>query len=145
MKIYSVKTESKIKIPELLWRVQAGFPSPADDYIERHIDLNEQLIQNPSSTFLVRVEGESMTGAGIYPGDVLVVDKSKTPNNNDVIIAVLEGEFTVKRFSKSSTGTYLIPANPSFKPVKLDENSDFTIWGVVTTVLHNPNPTSQNW
>lgn len=123
MKIHPIQTQTKIKIPELLWRVQAGFPSPADDYIERHIHLNEQLMQNPSSTFLVRVEGESMTGAGIYPGDVLVVDKSKTPNHNDVIIAVLEGEFTVKRFAKTTKGTFLIPENQSFKPIKLDENS----------------------
>lgn len=144
MQIHPVSTKTKLKIPQVTWHIQAGFPSPADDYLENHIDLNEKLIQNPSSTFLVRVEGESMIGAGIFPGDVLLVDKSKTPSNNDVIVAILDGEFTVKRFAKKDNCAFLVAENPAFKPIKVDKNSEFAVWGVVTTVLHNPNPSKHS-
>lgn len=145
MHVAPVKVATKVKIPEVTWHIQAGFPSPAEPHMENPIDLNDKLIDNPSSTFLVRVEGESMIGAGIYPGDVLVVDKAREARNNDVIVAILEGEFTVKRFAKKQNCAFLIAENPLFKPIKIDEHSDFQVWGVVTTVLHNPNPTSQQW
>jgi DNA polymerase V len=117
--------------------VLAGFPSPADDYMEEKLDLNRFLIKNPSSTFYVKVEGASMIGAGIYPKDVLIVDRSLTAKHNDIIIAFINGEFTVKRLSWQSDKVLLLPENPSYKPIDIT-GSDCQIWGIVTYVIHNP-------
>lgn len=116
--------------------VQAGFPSPADDYIERQLDLNELMVQHPAATFFVRVEGESMRDAGIHTGDILVVDRSVEAKNGKIVVAVVNGEFTVKRFTTDATGAYLVPENPDFPKLKIDENSEFQIWGVVMYVIH---------
>jgi DNA polymerase V len=124
--------------------VQAGFPSPADDYLEGTIDLNRFLITNPAATFMIRVQGESMTGAGIFSGDVLVVDKSRDPKNGDVIVAVLNGEFTIKRLVKEGEIYFLKPENPNYENIILNSELDFRIWGVVTYVLHNPNGKPMN-
>lgn len=123
-------------LPAFSSSVQAGFPSPADDYIERQLDLNELMVQHPAATFFVRVEGESMRDAGIHTGDILVVDRSVEATNGKIVVAVINGEFTVKRFSVDSTGAYLVPENPDFLKVKIDENSEFQIWGVVMYVIH---------
>jgi DNA polymerase V len=118
--------------------VSAGFPSPADDYIEEKLNLDKHLIKNPSATFFVRVAGSSMIGAGIYPDDILIVDRSLEPKNKDVVIALLNGELTVKRFVKANNKFYLKPENPEYKPIEISRDGDFMIWGVVTNVIHKP-------
>lgn len=121
-------------------RVVAGFPSPADDFLDGKISLDEQLVQNPSSTFFVRVSGDSMTGAGIFPGDVLVVDRSIEPKNNTVVLAVVNGEFTVKRLRKTPGGKIrLCPENPKYRIMEFEEGDEVSIWGSVTATIHDPN------
>lgn len=131
-----VLTKNKLELPLFQSTIQAGFPSPAEDYIEKNLDLNELIVKNPSSTFFVRVEGHSMCDASINCGDILVIDRSIKATNGKIIVALLNGEFTVKRFVKTSEGCYLEPANKSFSIIKIPENSDFQVWGVVTYVLH---------
>lgn len=116
--------------------VSAGFPSPADDYIDGKLDLNEYLVKHPAATFFVRAIGESMIGAGIHPGDILIVDRSLEAANNRVIIAVLNGELTVKRFHESGGRLYLLPENDRYEPIALTKDTDFEVWGVVTSVIH---------
>ena len=117
-------------------RVQAGFPSPADDYIEKNLDLNEHLISHPASTFFVRVSGDSMTGAGIHNNDILIVDRSLAAKQNNIIIAVINGELTVKRL-KINSGVYtLMPENPAYSETIITNEMDFVVWGVVTSVVH---------
>lgn len=129
--------ESKgYKIPLYSSKVQAGFPSPADDYIEQHLDLNNYLIKHPAATFFVRATGLSMINAGIYPDDILVVDRSLDPSNGKIVIAAIDGQLTVKRLRKTRTETFLDSENPTFKTIKIQEESDVVIWGVVTNVLH---------
>lgn len=123
-------------IPTSLPFVQAGFPSPADDYIETPLDLNKLMIKHPIATFFVRVAGESMSGAGILPGDLLVVDRSLEAVSGKIIVAIVQGEFTVKRFLKKGTSFYLIAENKNYPPLKLTPEMDFQVWGVVTWVIH---------
>jgi len=130
-------TQLKLELP-FYPAISAGFPSPADDYLHEKLDLNKYLIKNPSSTFFVRVEGVSMTGAGIYDDDILVVDKSLEAQSGDVIVAVLEGEFTVKRFIRKNGKFFLKPEHPSYQEIELNEDADFMVWGVVTNVIHKP-------
>ncbi|MCH9634552.1 MAG: Protein UmuD [Chlamydiae bacterium] len=117
--------------------VSAGFPSPADDGIERKLDLNKSLIKHPAATFFVRVEGESMKDAGIYNQDLLIVDRSITPKENHVVLAVINGEFTVKKIKKSKSKLFLLPENEKFKPIEITEEMDFSIWGIVTYAIHS--------
>ena len=117
--------------------VQAGFPSPADDYVEARLDLNKHLVKHPTATFFVKATGESMIKAGIHPGDILVVDRSLTPVHGKIVIAALDGQLTVKRLHRSSKGTYLLPENDGFQPIKIEEESSLLIWGVVTNVIHS--------
>ena len=119
-----------------LQNVPAGFPSPAEDFLEKRLDLNDYLIKNSSATFLVKVEGSSMIGAGIHNGDVLVVDRSIEPENNKIVLGVLNGEFTVKRLLKKGAEVFLMPENEAFQPIKLNTEMNFQVWGVVTFVLH---------
>lgn len=123
-------------IPLFCTGVQAGFPSPADDHIEQQLDLNELMIQHPAATFFVRVEGDSMRDAGILSGDILVVDRSLEPTHGKIAIAIVNGEFTVKRIRLSKEGLYLVPENEAFPVIKISPESDFQIWGVVTYVIH---------
>lgn len=116
--------------------VKAGFPSPADDYIEDKLDLNEHLVAHPNSTFYVKVSGESMINAGIQDGDTLVVDRSLDARNDDIVIAAINGEFTVKRLVYRASRPWLIPCNPEFSDMELTEDMDTVIWGVVTSVIH---------
>lgn len=129
-----------VKLPLFKSTVSAGFPSPADDYLEARLSLDELVIRNPSSTFFVKVEGHSMTGAGIYPEDILVVDRSKEAKPNDVIIAAIDGEFTVKRFIKKGSDYYLKAEHPDYAPIPIDKETNFIIWGVVIKVIHDPYP-----
>jgi DNA polymerase V len=125
-------------IPIAAGTIAAGFPSPAGDYIDSRLDIFEYLIQHPTATFYVRVKGNSMINAGIHDGDLLVVDRSLEPKNNQVVIAVIDGEFTVKRISKYNNKLYLIPENNQFKPIEITDTMDFEVWGVVTFVIHKP-------
>lgn len=126
----------EIKLPLVDAFISAGFPSPADDYLEAKLDLNQLLIQNPSSTFFARVRGNSMVDAGIHDGDILIIDKSLEPKKNSVLVCFIDGEFTVKRVMKSNGDFYLLPQNKEFEPIKVDKNSDFRLWGVVTYCIH---------
>jgi DNA polymerase V len=122
--------------PLFCTRISAGFPSPADDYIENALDLNEHLIKHPAATFFVRVAGDSMTGAGINSGDILIVDRSVTAVNRSIIVAVLNGEFTVKRLVKRGSALQLFPENPAYDPIEITKGSEFEVWGVVMHVIH---------
>lgn len=118
-------------------RVKAGFPSPADDYIETHLDLNEYLIKHPSSTFLVRASGDSMVNAGIYSGDILVVDRSLEATHGKIVIAAVNGELTVKRLYFQNGEMKLMAENPNYPAIDISESFDFMIWGVVTNTIHS--------
>ena len=126
-----------LKLPFFLSIMKAGFPSPADDYIEAKLDFNELLVKHPAATFCVRVTGDSMQNAGINSGDILVVDRAVTPTDKKIVVAILNGEFTVKRLSKLKNGLFLIPENPNYEPIEVKGEMDFEIWGVVTNVIHN--------
>jgi len=117
-------------------RVPAGFPSPAEDFLEKQLDLNDYLINNKASTFLVKVMGNSMENAGIFDGDMIVVDRSVEPVNGKVILGVLNGEFTIKKISRRKNKLFLIPENLQYQPLEITEEMDFKIWGVVTFSLH---------
>ena len=127
---------SKTGIPLYAETVSAGFPSPAESYREGELDLNELLVKNPPATFFVRVAGDSMTGAGIFPGDILVVDRSIEPSDKSVVVAALDGEFLVKRLRLKEHRVTLEPENRKYAPIEITEQSDFKVWGVVTAVVH---------
>ena len=117
--------------------ISAGFPSPAEDFLEQRLDLNDYLIRNKAATFLVRVKGDSMLNAGIFDGDILVVDRSVEATDGKVVLGVLDGEFTVKRISLKKERLFLLPENPDFAPIEISSERDFRIWGVVTFSLHS--------
>ena len=116
--------------------VSAGFPSPADDFLEKNLDLNTHLIQHPSATFFVRVRGESMINGGIQSGDILIVDRSLETINNRIVIALVNGEFTVKRIRKTGGKLWLVPENTRYRPMEITPDMEFEIWGVVTYTIH---------
>ncbi len=116
--------------------IAAGFPSPADDYLERKLDLNEHLVQHPAATFFVRVSGDSMIGAGIHSGDLLVVDRALEPRDGSVVIAGIGGELTVKRLKKRGAALLLVPENADFSAIEVDSEEGVEIWGVATAVIH---------
>jgi DNA polymerase V len=134
--IYIPDNRTKYKLPLYMNPVAAGFPAPTEDYIEGKIDLNKHLIKHPEATFLVRVTGYSMIDAGIHPGDFLIVDRSLEPTNNKVVIAVVNGELTVKRIRKAKGKLFLMPENDSYEPIQIYAETEFHIWGVVTNVIH---------
>jgi DNA polymerase V len=117
-------------------RVPAGFPSPADDYVDQRLDLND-LIERPAATFFVQVAGDSMTGAGIHDGDLLIVDRSLEATDGRVVIAAVNGELTVKRLRLKAGSAWLMPENPAFPSLEIGEGLDCVIWGVVTRVIHS--------
>ena len=112
--------------------ISAGFPSPAEDFTELSISLDKHLIQNPAATFMAYANGNSMVRAGIHNGDILIIDRSLSARDGDIIIAVLHGEFTVKQLSIVKDTFFLIPKNPQYSPVKISDDIDFEMWGVVT-------------
>ncbi|MCA9389776.1 translesion error-prone DNA polymerase V autoproteolytic subunit [candidate division WWE3 bacterium] len=116
--------------------VAAGFPSPADDFVENTLDLNEHLIRHPVATFLVRAVGDSMIGAQITSDDILIVDRSLTPRPHDIVIAVIDGSFTVKRLRQKNNAFVLAAENPDYPDITISEGDDAVVWGVVTWVLH---------
>ncbi|MGB3541645.1 LexA family protein [Rubrivirga sp.] len=124
-------------LPFVLSRVSAGFPSPADDYVEGHLDMHELTNALSPSCYWMQSEGESMVGAGILSGDLLLVDRAIEPAHGDIVVASVDGELTVKRFSRRAGRTKLLAANPEYPPIELYEGQELVIWGVVTFVLHN--------
>lgn len=116
--------------------VEAGFPSPAEDYIEGSLDLNRHLIKHPAATFFVKVSGNSMIGAGIFPGDILIVDRSLDAVDKKIVIAVVDRELTVKRLRIRSGRPFLEPENDQYSPIEITTEMSFEIWGVVTNVIH---------
>ena len=108
-----------------------GFPSPADDYMDRALDFNELLIENPAATFAVRIAGESMTGAGIFPNDIAIVDRSRSPKDTCVILALLNGEFTIKRYRQRGRRAWLQAENPAYPDIPITDENAFEVWGVV--------------
>ena len=134
---YTANTSTHISLPFIEGGIAAGFPSPAQDYIDLNIDLNQELISNPSSTFYARVKGTSMQDAGIMDGDILVIDKSLEPKDGDTAVCFIDGEFTLKYIKFETDMIYLVPANPKFEPIKVTEDNNFCIWGIVTYSIKN--------
>ena len=135
--VYAPDLSTRYALPIFLGRLPAGFPSPADDYLEGKLDLNRHLIKHPAATFFVRVTGDSMIGAGIHSGDLLVVDRSLEPADKHVVVAVLDGELTVKRLFKQNGILRLLPENLSYQPIEISSQQTIEIWGVVTSVIHS--------
>ena len=130
-------TAKRVRIPLLNDSVSAGFPSPADDYTEENIDLNEHLISNPFSTFFLRVKGDSMINAGIKDKDLIIVDKSLTARPGNIIIAMIDGEFTIKRLSIKNNELYLKSENHNYPDFRFKNHIDVQIWGVVIYSIHS--------
>ncbi len=135
LKFVKPSTINSIELTLVEATISAGFPSPADDYSESRLDLNKELISNESATFYARVKGDSMTLAGISDGDLLVIDKSKTPVNGSIVVCLIDGEFTVKRLRKKENHFYLMPENNSYQPIKIKPENEVAIWGVVTYTI----------
>jgi DNA polymerase V len=133
---FAVDDEIASTIPMFSDAVQAGFPSPAEDHMDMELNLNDHLVQNPSATFCVKAIGESMKDAGIQSGDIMIVDKSLEPSNRSIVLAVIDGEFTVKRVNMNENELYLMPENNSFSPIKITKEMDFQVWGIVTYIIH---------
>jgi len=125
-----------LTLPYAVSRVKAGFPSPADDYIEKSLDFNEYLIKRPAATFCVRVSGDSMINAGIHDSDLLIVDRSINPSHNSIIIAVIDGEMTLKRLVRSNGRVILQAENPDYPSIIITDEMSFEVWGVVSFVIH---------
>lgn len=126
-----------LEIPLAESGVHAGFPSPADDFLEGSLDLNRLVIRHPEATFFARVEGDSMKDEGIVEGDILVVDKSIEPYDGCLAVAFVDGEFTLKRVRKEPDKILLVPANPKYKVIEISPENEFAVWGVVNWVLKN--------
>ena len=135
--VYRNVGSTRLRLVLFTSKISAGFPSPAEDYIDKNLDLNEHLIKHPAATFFIRVEGHSMINAGIHNGDMLIVDRTLEPVDKKIVIAVINGEMTVKRIRMLKGKLYLMPENDSFKPIEVSEESDLQIWGVVTNVIHS--------
>ncbi len=134
--IYKFEKRKKINIPLVGNRIAAGFPSPAQDYIEETLDLNEFLIAHPASTFFIKVEGYSMINAGIFPEDILIVDRAVEAGDNKIIIAVYNGELTIKRLKIIKNRWFLVPENPEYEEIEIKEDTDFQVWGTVVYSIH---------
>jgi DNA polymerase V len=134
--IFQPDQSTERKRPLFLVPVSAGFPSPADDYIENRLDLNKHLIHHPAATFFVKVKGDSMIEAGIHSGDILIVDRSLEATDKRVVIAVIDGELTVKRIRIIEKKILLLPENQDYIPTEITDTMSFEIWGVVTNVIH---------
>lgn len=115
--------------------ISAGFPSPADDFKEERLSLDDELIKNKEATFFARVSGQSMTGAGLDDNDLLVIDRSLEPENNKIAVCFIDGEFTVKRLKVENNCIWLLPENPDYKPIKVTEENELVIWGIVIYVI----------
>jgi DNA polymerase V len=120
-----------------LSRVPAGLPAAAEDHVDGCLDLNEHLVEHRESTFFIRVQGQSMTGAGINDGDLLVVDRALEAADGDIVVAMVDNEMTLKRLCKRNGHVRLLPENPCFRPIEFEDGQELTIWGVATSVVHS--------
>ncbi len=134
---YRPDFESDIKIPYIKEGVSAGFPSPATDFMENDIDLNKELCKNPLATFYIKVKGNSMVNAGINDKDILIVDRSLEPQDNKIAVCFIDGEFTVKRIRIEKDCVYLMPENKYYQPIKVTDENELIIWGIVIYVIKN--------
>jgi DNA polymerase V len=130
-----LEARTKVRVPMASASVPAGFPSPADDYLDRPLDFNELLIENPAATFAVRVAGDSMIGAGIFPNDIAIVDRSRAPKDKSVVLALVDGGFTLKRYRKRQGRTWLQAENPAYSDTEICGDMTFEVWGVVTKAI----------
>ena len=135
MDFFSTETELELSIPMIDGGISAGFPSPAEDFLDLSIDLNKELIKNPSSTFYARVKGQSMQDMGIDSGDLVIIDKSLEPENGKIAVCFVDGEFTMKRIKIEKDCCWLVPANKKYQPIKVTEDNHFIIWGIVVHVI----------
>jgi len=135
LSFYTPLTEGGLKQPIIEGGISAGFPSPAEDFTEVSIDLNLELLKNPSSTFFCRVSGDSMQDIGIADGDLLIVDKSLEPKDDKIAVCFIDGEFTLKKIKLDKDCCWLIPANKNYKPIKVTSENEFIVWGVVTYAI----------
>ena len=137
LEIFAVDTEAPVKsrLPLFGTPVSAGFPMPTESDIETELDLNTYLVKHPSSTFCVKVKGQSMINAGINNGDMLIVDRAADPQNNSIVIALVDGEFTVKRITKVGKDLFLMPENENYRPLQITDSMKFEVWGVVTYII----------
>lgn len=134
IKLYSLFIGEECNRP-LAAEIKAGFPSPAEDFLDQSIDLNKVLVRNPSSTFYARVSGNSMKDANIEDGDLLIIDKSVEPKDGKIAVCYIDGEFTVKRIKTEADCCFLVPANSDYKPIKVTTENDFMVWGVVVHIV----------
>lgn len=130
------KKRTRLSLPLYLSRIPAGFPSPAEDHIDRRLDLNEMVVRNPEATFFLKVKGDSMEQAGIFDGDILVVDRSVEPAHRKIVVAILDGELTVKRLYRKNGQIRLMAEKDAYPPIEISRESDLKIWGVVICSLH---------
>lgn len=136
LEIFAFEQRTPLELPLYLATVSAGFPSPAEDYIDKKLDLNEHLVRHPAATFFVRVDGDSMRDANVASGDILVVDRAVTARDGQIVIAALDGELTVKRLRHQNGRLYLVPDNPDYTAVEVSAEASFEVWGVVTYIIH---------
>ena len=127
-----VESRTAQRVPMMAWSAACGFPSPAEDYVDRPLDFNELLIEHPAATFAIRIEGDSMTGAGIFPGDIAVVDRAREPVNGSIVLALLDGAFTVKRYRIKDGTVWLQAENPAFPDIAIADGQALEVWGVIT-------------
>ena len=135
LSFFSAETKSELAIPIIDEGISAGFPSPAQDFLDLSIDLNKELVKNPSTTFYARVNGQSMEDMGIDSGDLVIIDKSLTPTDGKIAVCYVDGEFTMKLIKFEKECCWLIPANKKFKSIKVTADNDFLIWGIVLHVI----------
>jgi DNA polymerase V len=131
------EVESRVgrAVPLMGTKAACGFPSPADDYLDRPLDFNELLIENPAATFAVRIAGDSMTGAGLFPGDIAVVDRSLPVRDRCIVLALVDGEFTIKRYRKKRDRVWLEAENPAYQDISISEQMSFEVWGVIRRAI----------
>lgn len=136
LEIFAFEQRTELKLPLYLAPISAGFPSPAEDYIDKKLDLNEHLVRHPAATFFVRVTGDSMRDANVASGDILVVDRAVAAKDGHIVIAALDGELTVKRLRRRDGRLSLVPENPDYAAVEVSPEASFEVWGVVTYIIH---------
>jgi DNA polymerase V len=132
---FSAKTDTPVSLPFFNGGVSAGFPSPAEDFLENELDFNTAFIKHPSATFYAKVKGNSMKDVGISDGDIMVIDKSLEPNNGDIAVCYLDGEFTVKTILIEKDVVWLVAQNEQYDPIRVTEDNELIIWGIVINVI----------
>jgi len=135
LELFFADTTTKLSLPFVENGISAGFPSPADDFLDLSIDLNKELVKNKSTTFYGRVKGDSMQDAGFNNGDLLIIDKSLEPLDGKIAVCFIDGEFTVKRIQKDKDCIWLVAENKNYKPIQVSKENDFLVWGIVTNII----------